>query len=233
MWHGVRRAPGGPGQGWINITGDTHEIMESDVCPDNPSRKNYAEVDRSIHLDYPQLRRAVDYVNQLIEQEIKAGIAPEKIFVAGYSQGGLLTLAAALVSQSKLGGFISLRGLLPRPDKLLKITSDKNKKTPLLIINNSQDPWIPFWTGQKTYEILRNRGYNVEFKTYPGLGHSWKNEDIIIFLEKCLYQEKTLVANKKNENSESTKLIIIISTSLLVIILLFFGIWSWRKKRLN
>lgn len=233
MWHGARRAPGGQCQGWINITGDAHEIMESDVCPNNPSRINYAEADQAIHLDYPQLRRAVDYVNEIIEQEIKRGIAPEKVFVAGFSQGGLLTLAVALISQHKLGGFISLCGLLPRRDKLLKITANKNKKTPLLIINNSQDPWIPFWTGRKTYEILQNRGYNVEFKTHPGSGHSWKNEDVIIFLEKCLHEETVLCSNnKKSENSVPTKLITIIGISLLAIILLVvFGIWSRRKNR--
>src|SRR5438874_9614013 len=114
--------------------------MEQDVHPNNPKRVNYEEVDQSIHLDYPQLMRAVSYINEIIEQEITRGIPPEKIFISGYSQGGLITLAVALTSQHKLGGFISLCGLLPRQDKLLAITQNKNKKTPILIINNSQDP---------------------------------------------------------------------------------------------
>jgi phospholipase/carboxylesterase len=87
--------------------------METDVIPSNPPRKNFEEADYAIHLDYPQLMRAVKYVDEIIEQEIAAGIPSEKIFIAGYSQGGLLTLATALTSQYKLGGFISLCGLLP------------------------------------------------------------------------------------------------------------------------
>ena len=110
------------------------------MVPNNPSRINYEEVDQSIHLDYPQLMRATSYANEIIEQEIAAGIPSEKIFISGYSQGGLLTLAVALTSQYKLGGFVSLCGLLPRRDKLLKITQNKNKETPMLIINNSKDP---------------------------------------------------------------------------------------------
>ena len=113
--------------------------MENDVVPNNPSQVDYKKVDQSIHLDYPQLRRAMAYVNEIIEREIASGIPPEKIFISGYSQGGLLTLATTLASQHKLGGFISLCGLLPRPDKLLKIAQDKNKDTPILIINNSHD----------------------------------------------------------------------------------------------
>jgi len=89
--------------------------MDTDVCPSNPPpKKNFEEADQIVHLDYPQLMRAVSYVNEIIEKEIAADIPPEKIFIAGYSQGGLLTLAVALTSQHKLGGFASLCGLLPR-----------------------------------------------------------------------------------------------------------------------
>jgi len=89
--------------------------MDTDVCPNNPPpKKNFEEADQIIHLDYPQLRRAVSYVNEIIEKEIAAGIPPEKIFIAGYSQGALLTLAMDLTSQHKLGGFVSLCGFLPR-----------------------------------------------------------------------------------------------------------------------
>ncbi|CAG8455159.1 15937_t:CDS:2 [Cetraspora pellucida] len=77
--------------------------MENDVVPNNPSQVDYEKVDQSIHLDYPQLRRAMAYVNEIIEREIASGIPPEKIFLSGYSQGGLLTLATALTSQYKLG----------------------------------------------------------------------------------------------------------------------------------
>ncbi|CAI2195730.1 14410_t:CDS:2 [Funneliformis geosporum] len=121
--------------------------MDKDVCPNNPPpRKNFEEADQIIHLDYPQLTRATNYVNDIIEGEIASGIPPEKIFVAGYSQGGLLTLAVALTSPHQLG----------------------------------------------------ERGYNVEFKTHPGLGHIWKNEDIMEFLEKCFDQKTKKQPNKTN-----------------------------------
>lgn len=192
MWHHSREAPGGnQTKGWINITGDAWELMQSDVVPGNPSQinHNYKEAEKSIHLDYPQLRRATTYVNEIIEEEIANGIPPEKIFIAGYSQGGLLTLATTLTSPYKLGGVISLCGLLPCQEKLFATTKDKNKTTPCLIINNSGDPWIPLWTGEKSHEILRNRGYNAEFKSHPGLGHYWKDKDITEFLEKILTKE--------------------------------------------
>jgi predicted esterase len=79
-----------------------------------PTKKDFEEADKIIHLDYHQLMRAVNYVNEIIEKQISYGTPSEKIFISGYSQGGLLTLAVALTSQHKLGGFIPLCGLLPR-----------------------------------------------------------------------------------------------------------------------
>jgi len=52
-------------------------------------------------------------VNQIIQTEIDKGIKPEKIVVAGFSQGGALALHVALRSQYSLGGCIALSAWLP------------------------------------------------------------------------------------------------------------------------
>ena len=53
---------------------------------------------------------------------------------------------------------------------------------------------------------MKNRGYNVEFKNHPGLGHNWKDEDIINFLERCLSQKTIDEAqpNQKNEKKQNS-----------------------------
>jgi hypothetical protein len=125
---------------------------------------------------------------------------------------------------------------LPRQEKLLKITQDKNKETPTLIINNSEDYWVPFWTGQKTYEILKNRGYNVEFNTRPGLGHGWKNEDIIKFLEKC-FSKKTESQPSPEQNRKNTAQKIVITVGIiggiLIIILIMGQLIKSKRNRKN
>jgi len=233
MWHGSKRAPGSQEKGWINITGDAHQVMDTDVCPNNPPpKKNFEEADQIIHLDYPQLMRAVSYVNEIIEKEIAAGIPPEKIFISGYSQGGLLTLAVALTSQHKLGGFISLCGFLPRWDKLLVRPSEKNKETPCLIINNSGDPWVPFWTGKKSYDLLKERDYSVEFQTHPGLGHAWKNEDIVKFLGKCLNLEVKKRPDK-TAREWSTGQKIALASGIIGVVIIICLIIFWKRKKDN
>ena len=233
MWHGAEAKPGSQEKGWINITGDAHEVMDTDVCPNNPPpKKNFEEADQIIHLDYPQLMREVSYVNEIIEKEIAAGIPPEKIFIAGYSQGGLLTLAVALTSQHKLGGFISLCGFLPRWDKLLVRPSEKNKETPCLIINNSGDPWVPFWTGKKSYDLLKERDWNVKFQTRPGLGHAWKNEDVAKFLGKCLNLEIKKRPDK-TASEWSTGQKIALASGIIGVVIIICLIIFWKRKKDN
>lgn len=229
MWHGLQPAPGGQCKGWINITGDAWELMDNDVAYPM-ANKTLEAASKIIHLDYPQLKRATHYIKETIEREIAKGISPEKIVIGGFSQGGLLTLAVSLTSPYKLGGFFSLCGLLPCHEKLLNETKDNNKNTPCLIINNTKDSLIPFWSGKKTYDILKERDYNVEFKTYPGLGHSWKNEDIECFLQKTLSKKS---AESKTNDYKSNKPSYHIPFLLMAIATFFCFLYMLWKKYLN
>lgn len=139
-------------------------------------------------------------------------------------------MATALTSQYKLGGFISLCGLLPCWDKLLVKTRDKNKDTPCLIINNTKDNWVPFWTGKKTYDLLKERGYNVEFKTSPGLGHTWKSEDIEQFLVKFLQKQETIQSKPRNTSTSFAKIVYIFPVSCVMMVILIRTLASKLRK---
>ena len=73
---------------------------------------------------------------------------------------------------------------------------------------------------------MQNRGYNVELKTHPGLGHSWKNEDVINFLKKCL-----LKATQAEKQSSNTKTLTTVSAILLAIALIILGILFYQTHR--
>lgn len=49
----------------------------------------------------------------MIENEVKAGIPPEKILLGGFSQGGALALYSALIYPQKLAGVVALSCWLP------------------------------------------------------------------------------------------------------------------------
>ena len=46
--------------------------------------------------DVDSLQSSVGYLHSLIEREIGAGVRPERILLAGFAQGGVVALSAAL-----------------------------------------------------------------------------------------------------------------------------------------
>ena len=66
-------------------------------------------------------------MEEIIEKKIANGIKSERIFVGGFSSGALLTLTTVLISKHRLGGFVTLSGILPQRDKLTPIANHANK----------------------------------------------------------------------------------------------------------
>lgn len=185
MWHSHDAAPGGEQtQGWVNVTGDIHEIKNE--------TPNLSDIEDKVHIDYPQLKRSATYVEEIIEQEVAKGIRTERIFVGDFSSGALLTLTTALTSKHNLGGFCSLSGILPRKDKLLPIAGSNytNKNTPIFISNFPEDNWVPQWMGKKSAELLKNNGYKNVITRFEGrTGHGYDSNDIEKFLAENLSKE--------------------------------------------
>ena len=57
--------------------------------------------------------RAVGWINEIIQAERKAGIAPDRIIVGGFSQGGALAVLTGLTTTEKLAGIFTLSSYVP------------------------------------------------------------------------------------------------------------------------
>ena len=87
--------------GWFDITSLEFEDREQDLTG---------------------MQESVEIVNQLIEKEIESGIKPEHIVIAGFSQGGVIALLAALQGKFKLAGVIALSTYLPEADGAIAVS---------------------------------------------------------------------------------------------------------------
>jgi predicted esterase len=54
------------------------------------------------------IQESIDYISELIDNEVKAGISADRILVAGFSQGGHLALKTVLKYHLKLAGCIAM-----------------------------------------------------------------------------------------------------------------------------
>lgn len=110
---------------------------------------------------------SVDLVEKLIQSEIDKGIPPERIVLAGFSQGGVITYHLGLRYQHKLAGLMCLSTYMcdNEPDEVNWLKT--NIDTPILVAHGKWDEVIPSELGKMAYSRLHELGYNIEWKEYP------------------------------------------------------------------
>ncbi|MDR3490574.1 MAG: dienelactone hydrolase family protein [Gammaproteobacteria bacterium] len=124
------------------------------------------------HLDNAGIEESVNAIRLLIEHEEQRGIPSNKIVLGGFSQGALIALMTGLRFEKPLGGIFALSGYFPfTPEELTQLASSANTNTPIFIGHGKEDTIVPYFLGEKTFELLKNKGYPVSFKSYA-MAHS-------------------------------------------------------------
>lgn len=105
-------------------------------------------------------------VNALIKEQVDAGIPANKIVLAGFSQGGVVSLFTGLRYSDKLAGIMALSCYLPTADQLPQDLSDANKTTPILQQHGLQDDVVPMSAGKMAFDLLTENGYQTSWQSY-------------------------------------------------------------------
>jgi len=103
---------------------------------------------------------------ELIENEIERGIAPERIVIAGFSQGGAVAVQTALRFHKKLAGVMMLSTYVPLSDTLEGERNTVNASIPVFYGHGENDDIIPISFAKASRDQLTQLGYEVEWHSY-------------------------------------------------------------------
>jgi phospholipase/carboxylesterase len=117
--------------------------------------------------DAAGIERARDHLLKLIEQQLRRGIASERIVLAGFSQGGAVVLHTALRYRQPLAGVLALSTYLPLRQSLDTDFLTDPGQLALRMDHGVHDSVVPFVAAQRSLQLLRERGYRVDFNSYP------------------------------------------------------------------
>jgi phospholipase/carboxylesterase len=117
--------------------------------------------------DEAGIRDSENIVQGFIQRELDAGIKADRVVIAGFSQGGAIALHTALRYPQRLAGLLPLSTYLPLAEKLEAEASAVNRDLPILMCHGEYDPVLPYVLGENSCEILRSRGYVVDWRKYP------------------------------------------------------------------
>ncbi len=122
---------------------------------------------KGFHQDQQQLQEAQAMAHGWIDEQRNAGIAPSRIVLAGFSQGGVVALHAGLHYPETLAGIVCLSAPVIHINELGDSVAAANVATPIFIAHGEYDDVVPMPVGLRTYERLRAAGLEPVWHRYP------------------------------------------------------------------
>lgn len=127
--------------------------------------------------DEAGLRSSQAAIEALLAREMARGIAPGRIVLAGFSQGGAVTLQVGLRQTEPLAGLVVLSSYLPLAAQAAAERHEASRSVPIFMAHGTQDPVVPLARGTATRDQLQQLGYAVEWHEYP-MPHSVCAEEV-------------------------------------------------------
>ena len=136
-----------------------------------------AALDFAHRADADGVAVSVAQVERLIAREAERGVPPGRVILAGFSQGGAITLAAGLRRSEPLAGLIALSTYLPQRNDAAEFITEAARQQPVFMGHGRLDPVVPHEAGEATAGVLRALGVEVEWHDYP-MPHSVSPEEV-------------------------------------------------------
>ena len=117
-----------------------------------------------------EVQESHELLLELIDYEQQRGIPFERIILAGFSQGGAMSLYTGCRFSHQLAGIMVLSSYLLFPDAHKTESHESNIQTPIFFCHGSYDPMIGIQGGKKSYDLLVEEGRTCEWHEFP-MGH--------------------------------------------------------------
>ncbi|GAC1663768.1 MAG: alpha/beta hydrolase [Steroidobacteraceae bacterium] len=124
-------------------------------------------LDRRAAEDVAGFRETDAEIRHLIAKEGRRGIATARIVLAGFSQGGAVSLYTAPRFPEKLAGVMALSCYLPVQQSFAAERAAANDATAIFMAHGRGDTVLPMGLGTMSRDFLKAQGYTVEWHDYP------------------------------------------------------------------
>jgi phospholipase/carboxylesterase len=128
----------------------------------------------------PTFAKALGQVTQFVDEALAVyPVDRQRVFLFGFSQGGMMSYAHALTRPELTRGVIIHSSYLPLPSiqATARVDLDGVRAKSFLVIHGQQDPLLPVARGREAGAWLRQAGADVTYLEYP-MGHTVSEQSI-------------------------------------------------------
>ena len=123
-------------------------------------------LDRQAAEDLKGFRDTDALISELIRREVDRGIPAGRLVLAGFSQGGAVSLYTGLRYPERLAGILALSCYLPLPQALAAERSEASAGLPIFMAHGLDDEVLPVGMGLASRDRLAALGFSVEWHQY-------------------------------------------------------------------
>jgi phospholipase/carboxylesterase len=123
--------------------------------------------------DAAEIAASRDLLGRFVEEASRAyGSDPGRVFLLGFSQGAILSLALLLARPEVVRGVVAHSGRLVRIPGRPEPAAEALGRAEVLVLHGAQDDVVPVGQGRKIHEVLsRALGARATYREFPSLGH--------------------------------------------------------------
>ena len=136
-----------------------------------------AGIDRHTIQDEAGIRASDTAIRALIRREGERGIPTQRVVLAGFSQGGAMSLFTGTRYPEQLAGIMGLSCYMLLASTFEAERAPANQSTPIFMAHGAYDPVVPPALGDETQRLLAAANYAVEWHSYP-MPHSVCPEEV-------------------------------------------------------
>lgn len=111
--------------------------------------------------------RLLEFIDELPQAY---GVDPRRIWIAGFSQGGIISASAALTAPEKLAGFAILSGRILPEIKAFVVQGDALSRLHVFVSHGVQDQKLGIHFAREARTYLEGRGISPSYREYE-VGH--------------------------------------------------------------
>ena len=113
-------------------------------------------------------RESLEMLIEFIGQAVEAyGADPTRVYLAGFSQGAIMSLCVMLTRHELLAGIVAMSGRLLPEVRPMAGPSAELAGFPVLVVHGVNDAMIPVRYGQETREFLEQLPVDLTYQEFP------------------------------------------------------------------
>lgn len=134
--------------------------------------------DGSFHYDRQEALNSMYLIDTFIDEIIDAyDLDPERIFLAGFSQGAIQSCALLMTKPEKLAGIVAMSGRWPEPVDPIRVSDEQLNGKPVLAVHGVQDEVIRIGFARELKKKFEALPVDFTYQEFP-MGHNISAESL-------------------------------------------------------